>query len=174
MTAQAAPRFTLADADRAHEEWGCNCGPASLAAICKLTLDEVRPHLGDFETKRYTNQTLMHFALNSIGVKWRKIDHREVLEYPFYGLCLVQWEGPWSDPGVHPLAKYRYTHWIGVWRSIDVASNGIGIFDVNCLNNGQGWGSLDNWSKIMVPHLTAQYKSANGKWHIMHAIEVER
>jgi hypothetical protein len=31
-----------------------NCGPGAIAAICGLTLDDLRPHLGDFEQKRYT------------------------------------------------------------------------------------------------------------------------
>ena len=33
-----APRFTLSDAERAYDDWGCNCGPAALAAICGMTL----------------------------------------------------------------------------------------------------------------------------------------
>ena len=36
------PRFTADDAHRAHREWGANCGPTAIAAICRLTLDEVR------------------------------------------------------------------------------------------------------------------------------------
>ena len=31
-------RFTLADVEGANATWGCNCGPAALAAICGLTL----------------------------------------------------------------------------------------------------------------------------------------
>jgi hypothetical protein len=54
-----APRFTEADANRAHDEWGANCGPGAIAAILALTLDELRPYMGDFESKRYTNPTLM-------------------------------------------------------------------------------------------------------------------
>src|SRR5580700_11291869 len=50
------PRFTPADADRAYEEWGMNCGPSALAAVMGMTFDEVRPHMGDFERKHYTNQ----------------------------------------------------------------------------------------------------------------------
>lgn len=33
-------RFTAADLERAHAEWSCSCGPAALAAICGLTLDD--------------------------------------------------------------------------------------------------------------------------------------
>lgn len=168
------PRFTLADADRAHSEWGCNCGPAALAAIVGMTLDEVRPHMGDFERKGYINQTMMHAALASAGKKYNKVGHKTVFDYPFYGLCVVQWEGPWLDPGVHHMARYRYTHWIGAARHLDLSKHAIGIFDVNCLNNGSGWTALADWESHVVPHLTSQYKRANGKWHVAHAIEVER
>ena len=54
-----APRFTLEDAERAGDEWGLNCGPAAIAAMNGLTLEELRPHLGDFEQKRYTNRHLV-------------------------------------------------------------------------------------------------------------------
>jgi protein gp37 len=58
------PRFSAADVERANAEWGANCGPAAIAAIMGMTLDEVRPHLGDFESKHYTNPTLMFAVLD--------------------------------------------------------------------------------------------------------------
>ena len=67
-------------------------------------------------------------------------------------------------------ARYRHTHWIG--------ANGrnprnIGIWDVNCMNNGTGWVSLENWRAIAVPHiLRACVPRADGVWHLTHAIEV--
>lgn len=48
-----------AEADRAYDAWGCNCGPGAIAAIMNMRLDAIRPLLGDFERKRYTNPTLM-------------------------------------------------------------------------------------------------------------------
>lgn len=165
-----APRFSLSDCDRAHEDWGCNCGPAALAAICNLTLDEVRPHMILFEQKRYTNPTMMIAALQSMGRKYNKTGHKSVLDYPFYGLCLVQWEGPWCDPKAHKLARYRYTHWVGACRL--PTKSEAGIFDVNCLNNGSGWCRFADWVLRIVPHLTSQYKRATGGWHFATAIEV--
>jgi hypothetical protein len=123
------PRFTIEDADRAHKEWGANCGPGALAAITGLTLDEVRPHMGDFERKGYTNPTLMNFALRRIGRPWRKIG----ATWPRYGLVRIQWEGPWMDPGVPMPARYRYTHWIG---SALGRHDSRGIFDINCIRCG--------------------------------------
>lgn len=65
-----ALRFTLADLERANDAWGANCGPASLAAICGLTLDEARAHFPDFPG--YTNQLTMFSAL----VSWSKATGR--------------------------------------------------------------------------------------------------
>lgn len=160
----AHPRFSEEDANRAYEEWGANCGPGALAAVMGMTLDDVRPHMGDFERKGYTNPTLMSAALRSIGLPWRKIGAR----WPHYGLVRVQWEGPWTEAGVPLRVRYRYTHWIGA--AIDRGD--IGIFDINCMNNGTGWCSLVDWSDTVVPFLVGHYPRANGRWHITHAIEV--
>jgi hypothetical protein len=168
------PRFTLADADRAHSEWGCNCGPAALAAIVGLTLDEVRPHMGDFEQKGYTNPTMMLHALESVGAQFRSrglADNVKLLDWPRYGLARIQWEGPWTNPGVPIRARYRQTHWVGAAHR----NGDIGVFDINCINNGTGWVALGEWRDIVVPYiLKGCVPRANGKWHITHAIEVER
>src|SRR5689334_19662643 len=83
-------RITLEEAERAHAEWGCNCGPAALAAIMGISLDQVRPHMGDFERKGYTNPTLMFAALDSVGARWKNNGQR--CDWPIYGLCRIQWE----------------------------------------------------------------------------------
>lgn len=158
------PRFSEADADRAYEEWGANCGPGALAGMTGLSLDQVRPHMGDFESKGYTNPTLMYAALDSIGASWVKLGR----EWPEYGLVRVQWEGPWTEPQVPMRARFRYTHWIGT-----VLIHGDrGIFDINCMNNGVGWVSLEDWSREIAPHLTAQHRRATGGWHITNGIAI--
>lgn len=175
MTAIKPPRFTLREADEAHEAWGANCGPAALAAIVGLTLNEVRPHLRGFEGKGYTNPSMMFDALRSVGVPCVRrgllpVDDVEGPRenWPNYGLARIQWEGPWTRPGVPLRARYRYTHWIGAARG----ASGVGVFDVNCLNNGSGWVSLEDWKQVIVPALTASYPRASGGWHVTHAIEV--
>ena len=65
--------FDLTTAQQASDDWGFNCGPAALAAICGLTPDAVRPHLGDFESKGYTNPTLVAAALRSLGVPFKRV-----------------------------------------------------------------------------------------------------
>lgn len=170
------PRFNMDDMVRASDEWGANCGPGALAAICGMTLDEVRHHVGDFETKRYTNPTLMFASLRSTGVRWLnkplRCGGKGGWDWPRYGLCRVQWEGPWTKPGVPMRARYRHTHWIG---SCARSNDDIGVFDINALANGSGWSSLKDWREILVPWLLSEVApNADGKWHLTHAIEVER
>ena len=171
------PQFTLADVERANAAWGANCGPTALAAICGLTLDEVRPHMGDFESKRYTNPTLMFAALRSTGRPWRRVGIHliETLglasAWPRWGLCRIQWEGPWTQPGVPAAARYRNTHWVGAAYHVE---RGMGVWDVNALANGTGWVAMADWEHVVVPSILETYPRASGGWHITHAIEVDR
>jgi hypothetical protein len=159
------PPFTEADAEKAYDDWGANCGPAALAAILHVGLEVVRLHLRGFDAKRYTTPTMMFEALVSLGPEFQR---RSTPTWPRYGLARIQWEGPWCGPGVPPAARYRYTHWVGAAQR----NGGQGVFDVNCLNNGTGWVALDEWERVIVPHLAASHKRATGGWHITHAIEV--
>lgn len=169
--------FTLADAERASDEWGCNCGPSALAAVTGRSLDEIRPLMGDFEKKRYTNPTLMFDSLVRTGIKWWKLDG----SIPTLGLLRIQWEGPWTEPGVPVRARYRHTHWIGIQQSDAMGINfpgkispGAGIFDINAMNSG-GWIAFRDWSGVLVPWLIKEcVPRGNGKWHITHRIQVER
>lgn len=162
---------TLGDVDRAHNLWGANCGPTAIAAVLNLPLDAVRPHMGDFERKGYTNPTLMWAALKSLDVRFSYrgggLGRRN---WPNYGLARIQWEGPWTRPGVPMRARYRHTHWIGV-NARD--RNRIGVFDVNAMGNGTGWCALADWESTLVPIILAEcVPRASGGWHITHAVEI--
>ena len=162
----APPPFTEDDAHRAYDGWGANCGPGALAAIMMMTLDDVRPHLSGFDAKRYTNPTMMNEALRSIGRPWRKIG----AEWPEYGLVRIQWEGPWTEPGVPNLWRYRHTHWVG--SSIEPTRHGI--FDINAMSNGSGWLTLADWGTLLVPWiLENMVPRASGGWHVTHGLEIE-
>ena len=170
-TGQPVPtvRFTLNDAQRAADEWGCNCGPGAVAGILGISLDDAKPHLGDFATKRYTNPTLMWSILRSLGVKFSyRGGHLGTENWPSYGLARIQWEGPWTKEGVPRAAAYRHTHWVGARR----APGRTDIFDVNAMCVG-GWVPLAEWGGSLVPWLLAEVAPrANGAWHITHAVEV--
>jgi hypothetical protein len=146
-----------------------NCGPAAVAAVLGLTPDELRPHLGDFERKRYTNPTLMWSILRSLKVSFSVSTLAP--KWPPYGLARIQWEGPWTQQGVPIAARYRQTHWVGV-------ASGRGgepvIFDVNAMRVG-GWIKLDDWQNTLVPWiLSVCVPRANGKWYITHAVHLDR
>lgn len=179
-------RFTADDVETANDVWGCNCGPAAFAAILELTLDETRHHFGpEFEAKRYTNPTLMLAALRSAlgpaGMRWRVLPGSRAagatVGWPTYGLCRIQWEGRWTEPGVPIAARYRQTHWIGLAKRAPQELSGpfnVGVWDVNAIANGSGWCSLDDWSSKLVPRILESYPGANGRWHVTHAVEVKR
>jgi hypothetical protein len=170
-----APPFTLAHADAAHEAWGANCGPTSLAAILGLTLDEVRPHMKGFDAKRYTNPTMMVDALVSLGVKFAITGGHSCGKpppWPGFGLARIQWGGPWTKAGVPVRARYRHTHWVGAGQAQDGSR---GVWDINALDNGTGWCAEPMWASILVPALlSACEPKADGTWWITHAIEVSR
>jgi len=175
-------RFTAADLDAAHQAWGCNCGPGAIAAMLGLTLDEVRPFLGDFESKRYTNPTLMWSILAALRVPHTRtvaadndaaVRPVEAQPWPGYGLCRIQWHGPWTRPGVPLQARYRHTHWIGVQRGRTNPRH-VGIFDINarCEPDGElGWTPASAWAESVVPWLLERcVPRASGGWHITHVV----
>src|ERR1041385_598928 len=164
--------FTEADMHAACDEWGANCGPGAIAAICGLSLAELRPHLGDFEAKRYTNPTLMRSVLDALGLRYRMScgNASRVLAWPLYGLARIQWEGPWTAPGANPRWGYRQTHWVAAMRI--EGEDAPAIFDVNALNAG-GWIRLKHWEELLVPWLLEQcVPRANGRWYITHSVEI--
>jgi hypothetical protein len=166
-------RFTLEDAIRANDEWGANCGPTALAAVTGRTLDEIRPLTGDFERKHYTNPTLMFECLERTGVPFWRIKGP-----PTHGLIRVQWEGPWTDPGVPLRVRYRHTHWIGIKNPLhasmlDQVHRDARIFDVNAMRSG-GWISYADWVAKLVPWLLdVCVPKANGRFHFTHYVQVE-
>ena len=162
------PKFTEQDAERASEQWGCNCGPAALAAILNVTLEEVRPLMLGFESRGYTNPTLMFEALGRSGRSWNRATCCP-LRWPQFGLARIQWEGPWTQRGVPIKARYRKTHWVGASTAGD---RGTGVFDINCMHVG-GWIALSAWEEHIVPWILREaVPRANGRWHLTHVIEV--
>lgn len=170
-----AAKFTLEDANKANDKWGANCGPGAIAAIMGMTLDELRPKLHDFEQKCYTNPTLMWKILDGLGAKYNKAvlsSGTDAWSYPVFGLVRVQWEGPWTEPGVPIAARYRQTHWIAACREKYGAYPYI--FDINAICVG-GWIPRNEWEDQLAPWLIKEcVPRANGKWHFTHIVEIKR
>jgi len=141
--------------------------------------EELRPYLFDFEAKGYTNPTLMFGILRrleQIGAirGWSSSPFvsscMKSLAWPGFGLCRIQWAGPWTRPGVPVAARYRKTHWVASWRSPWALETMI--FDINAACVG-GWISLAEWSQKLVPWLLRECEpKATGEWWITHAITV--
>jgi hypothetical protein len=162
----SAPSFAIDDAQAAGDTWGFNCGPGAIAAVVRMTPDELRPYMGDFEQKGYTNPTLMFEILKRLGVGYRMIDKGI---WPAYGLVRIQWHGPWMNPGVPIKARYRKTHWIGCRDT----PGGRQMFDVNCMCVG-GWVPEEEWKEQVAPWLAGSLvKGYDGNWSMTHCIEVE-
>lgn len=163
-------RFSVDEADRAFEVWGANCGPGALAGVLGLTLEQVRPHLGNFESKGYTNPSLMYQALTALKIPFRRVLGRrgQPRAWPSFGLVRIQWHGPWMKPGTPGFVKYRHTHWVG---AATVAGD-VWVFDINCACVG-GWVPLQEWSGQVVPWLLKQVEpQADGSWSLAGVVEV--
>ena len=165
--------FTSADAHKASDDWGFNCGPAALCAVTGMTPSQIRPHLLDFESKRYTNPTLMYEILSVLRVTWKQTYRGDVAgprpsAYPRFGLVRIQWEGPWTKPGVPFAARYRQTHWIATRG--DVSSREV--FDINAMTIG-GWITWRLWETELVPWLIREcVPKGNGCFYPTHGIEI--
>lgn len=170
------PLFSATDADRAYDAWGCNCGPSALAAVCGVTLDQARAAIPGFDEKRYTSPSMMYAALRQLAnVSSFHVTmlgaRRQQVGWPDFGLARIQWEGPWTEPGVPMAARYRETHWVGAQKH--PSKDERAIFDVNAMSVG-GVITLESWAATLVPHILQVNRRANGRWHITHSIEVRR
>lgn len=165
-------RFSAAESRRAFDDWGSNCGPGALAGMLGYTLDELRPHLREFEAKRYTNIALMTAILRDLKVPHAITrPHKDGSErWPQYGLARIQWTGPWTSAAYaeNSRVKDRHSHWVGVRRLL----NGLYIFDINAMNVG-GWITYEEWSKQLVPWLLEQCEPyASGGWYVTHNVAI--
>lgn len=102
-------KYTLEDSERARLEWKATCGPHSIAAACGLTLDQVRPAIPNY--RGWMNPTQMSTALVKLG-RVHGLTHRLKTQQLCEGICRVQWEGPWLNPGVPASVAYHHTHWV--------------------------------------------------------------
>jgi len=155
------PLYCPPDLDSAFDEWGCNCGPAALAAILERPAAEVRAFFPGFEKRRYANPSQMLAACKAAGVLASIRTSYPWGSWPIK-LVKIQWGGSWLKPGVHPGAAYARTHWIAV--------RGRATFDVNV----GYWVDADEWGKEVAPYIMEHVKGCDGTWHPVTAIFVGR
>lgn len=151
--------YTPPDLDAAYEEWGCNCGPASVAALLGKTCADVRAHFPGFETRRYANPTHVYAALAGLKSPARQSPRR-----PETGLLFIQWGGPWLRDGVPVGVAYRHTHWIAVI--------GHAVFDVNVGH----WVTRVDWEheqEGVAAWLMSHHPKCDGTWGVRTQIAVE-
>lgn len=130
-----------------------SCGPLSLAAACRKTLQEIEEQIGFPETM---NQGQVEHALKSFGISFKcqragtgKV--KPELQTLRDGLAFIQWVGPWLKSGYGQEA-YRHTHWIA-------SSNGW-VFDPLV---GYGWLCETDWK----PQIDAYAQGDNPRgWFI--------
>ena len=161
-----AIRFGIEEEQTAAAKWRFNCGPGALCGLLEMTPDQIKPYLGDFERKGYTNPKLMGDILKRLGAEYQTSQ----LTWPNFGLVRVQWEGPWTLPGVPLRKRYRHTHWVACCRYPTLMN--VFIFDINAVYAG-GWIALRTWHKYLVPWILKQCEpQANGQYSVTHKWEI--
>lgn len=135
----------------AAESWGANCGPAALAAILELSMSQVRPMLGDFESRQFMNLTDVKAVLTRAGRGFSSQSHA-----PRHGLIFIQWGGHDHKPA---RAQYRFTHWIAIHDD--------NVFDIN-LPEIVSWA---HWQGI-IPALFKDEGHGDGTFKIRRALVV--
>lgn len=157
--------YVPTDLDAAYEAWGCNCGPAALAALLGVECEAVRALFPGFEKRRYVNPTHMLQALLQLPGRADGTINSRNPQRPEFGLLFVQWGGPWLKPGVPIGAAYRHTHWIAV--------DGEAVFDVNA----DTWVSRQDWEDPqsgVAAWIMSHVPRCDGTWSVRTAISVSR
>jgi hypothetical protein len=143
------------DTHEAYAEWGANCGPAALAALSGLLVNATRRWFPSYPGRAWTNPSQMRAAIDAAGLRY-EVPKLGPKEFPAYGFCFIQWEGPWLSPGVPIGAAYRNTHWVATCLA------GQRVYDVNA---GE-WIGRDEWEEDVVPHIVAHTPRATGGWFV--------
>lgn len=142
-------------------EWGCNCGPAAIAAIMRISLPRLHHVMKKYGGwPGYTTPT----KVQQMFVAWALINRVRVLrenKLPDHGLAFIQLLGPWMKARVP--AQYKHTHWIAV--------DGDRIFDIN--NNDEPWYTKEMWEQFTILEIIDRHKDATG-WVVRLAYEIPR
>lgn len=150
LSRRSAPLDVMA----CHEAWGANCGPAALAAALRCMVARTRPLFPGFDRKGYVNASDMARALHAYHMPTTETGWGDD---PHYGVVLVQIKGSWCNPGVHPGAALRRTHWVAVQHD---PADGRLIYDVNA----DRWTTENEWLRCALSDVIAATKGSTGEW----------
>lgn len=164
-------KFNADDLLQAHVSWGCNCGPAALAACLGLTLNDVKGSLGRFRQLGYMNREMMFEAVVKLGFRCEanlmEGDQDGIDRYPEHGLCLVQFSGPWMHgAAASPKWAKLHTHWIACKKR---PNEPAWIFDVN-----SAWLPIEKWQQETIPALLRTDKQRDGMYWLDISWEIRR
>lgn len=158
--------FAPPDVVDANKAWGATCGPCALAAIFGVPVNTVRPFFPLVTPDRtWCNPTEMRVALRSAGRRFEVVQGSAGPTTPA-AMVLVQFEGPWTEPGANPLWAYRHTHWVAARFG---EQGRRWVYDVNA----DGWTTVENWSAATLAELLADVPRATG-WRTKLSLVLER
>lgn len=127
-----ASLFSPTDMQEANMTCGAMCGHGALAAALGIPVMAAMSH---FTKPKWVNVPMMKAAIHNAGYRWERIPK------PSQGMTaviLIQFLGPWTNPGVPPAAACKYRHW--------VATRGGFIWDANF----QEWQYEGGWKRRFV------------------------
>jgi hypothetical protein len=166
--------LTSEEVASASAEWGCNCGPAALAACLGFRIADVRLFLSNFERRGYMNGRHMRDAVLSAGgiiaaetiTPLRRMQELPPMaHFPRRGLMRIQFGGPWTAPKANPNWAYRHTHW--------AACGNLGRGDVRVFDINSGYTTFADWTIKTIPQIGETKKQWDGTWWLLDLWDVK-
>lgn len=161
--------YSPPDAIEANEAWGATCGPAAFAAVVGRPVMDCKSLFRPGPT--YTNFATMLRALVAADVA-HVVTRRDFKptgnQMPRKGECwygrleLIQFNGSWMNPGVHPGAALTRTHWIAACHQP------VAVYDVNA-----DWQDREEWERTTAREIAADIKGCDGTWQVRGCIWVQ-
>lgn len=156
----AAPSL-LAPADLDPAAGWQSCGPAALAAITGRSLAAIRPALA--HEQGFMSPQDMRGALDRLG--FTVADRGRA--WPLFGVAMIMFDGPWSEPGLPSGAAMSRSHWVAVSRHD--GRGGGELYDVNAPRPM----FLDFWRRAFAGDLALALDArATGGWNLRMGLEV--
>lgn len=173
--------LTYEEVDR--EAWWARRGPAALAALLGLSLEDIRSGFREQDPRPGLSQ--MANAVRRFAGSWRLtavVDMtvpslsymhiggsvwRRGAAWPERGLLLVQFSGPWDSYSVDAPEQFAHTHWVAVRDGR--------VFDELLIVRGcpsSGWTDIDDWKIHVVQEAASWHRHATGIWWPRVGLEV--